>query len=61
VLTPNDFPDLETLQRTILQFQALYNQIAKPFKWKYTKDDLKKTLEKIQAQQDTINQVRFAA
>lgn len=61
VLTPNDFPDLETLEATILQFQALYNQIAKPFKWKYTKDDLKKTLEKIQAQTDTINQLRRAA
>jgi hypothetical protein len=61
VLTPNDFPDLETLETTILQFQALYNQIAKPFKWKYTKDDLKKTLEKIQARTDTINQVPLAA
>jgi len=61
VLTPNDFPDLKTLETTILQFQALYNQIAKPFKWKYTKDDLKKTLEKIQVQTDTINQLRRAA
>jgi hypothetical protein len=61
VLTPNDFPDLETLETTILQFQDLYNQIAKPFKWKYTKDDLKKTLEKIQPQTDIINQVRQAA
>jgi len=61
VLTPNDFPDLESLETTILQFQGIYNQIAKPFKWKYTKDDLKKTLEKIQAQTDIINQVRLAA
>jgi len=44
VLTPNDFPDLQSVETAILQFQALYNQIAKPFKWKYTKDDLNKTL-----------------
>jgi hypothetical protein len=61
VLTPNDFPDLETLEKTMLRFQALYNQIAKPFKWKYTKDDLKKTLEKIEAHKDTIAPVRLAA
>lgn len=47
LLTPNDFPDLEALETAILRFQDLYNQIAKPFKWKYTKDDLKKTLAKI--------------
>jgi hypothetical protein len=51
VLTPNDFPDLEMLESAILRFQALYNQIAKPFKWKYTKDDLKKTLSKIHARE----------
>jgi len=51
VLTPNDFPDLEALETAILGFQALYNQVAKPFKWKYTKDDLKKTLSKIHAQE----------
>jgi hypothetical protein len=61
ILTPNDFPDLKALEDAIFQFQDMYNQIAKPFKWKYTKDDLKKTLEKIQAQTDTINQLRRAA
>jgi len=61
VLTPNDFPNLESLEAAILGFQALYNQIAKPFKWKYTKDDLKKTLSRIQAHTDTGNQVRLAA
>ena len=61
VLTPNDFQDLKVLETTILQFQDLYNQIAKPFKWKYTKDDLKKTLEKIQAQADAVNRLRLAA
>jgi hypothetical protein len=55
VLTPNDFPDLETLETAILQFQALYSQIGKPFKWKYTKDDLKRTLSRIHAREALID------
>jgi hypothetical protein len=62
VLTPNDFCDLETLEATILQFQTLYNnQIAKPFKWKYTKDDLKKTLSKIHDREAITDRHRLAA
>jgi len=61
VLTPNDFPDLETLETAMLRFQALYNQIAKPFKWKYTKDDLKKTLSKIHAREAPTDCRRLAA
>jgi len=61
ILTPNDFSDLGSLEAAILQFQTLYNQIAEPFKWKYTKDDLKKTLSKIQAYTDTANQLQLAA
>ncbi|MCX5872550.1 MAG: transposase [Deltaproteobacteria bacterium] len=61
VLTPNDFPDLQTLERTILMFQAFYEKIAKPFKWKYTKDDLKKTLMRIAEQAVTADPLRIAA
>ena len=49
VLTPNDFADLIALQMAIYEFEDLYNEVAKPFEWKYTKDDLKKTLTKIEA------------
>jgi hypothetical protein len=49
VLTPNDFPDLVALQMAVFEFEDLYNEIAKPFTWKYTKDDLKNTLAKIEA------------
>jgi len=48
VLTPNDFPDLATVQRRLLDFQASYEQIAKPFKWKFTKKDLRQVLDKIE-------------
>jgi len=46
VLTPNDFESLEDLENRILGFQEEYEKIAKPFKWKFTREDLKKILAK---------------
>jgi hypothetical protein len=46
-LTPNDFPGLPALEDHLLRFQAYYENIAKPFKWKFTREDLKRVLEKI--------------
>lgn len=39
-LTPNDFPSLQALEKRILNFQNYYEQIAKPFEWKFTRKDL---------------------
>jgi len=61
VLTPNDFPDLETLEAAILDFQRLYNEIAKPIEWKYTKNDLKITLSRIQARAANTEKLYRAA
>jgi hypothetical protein len=47
VLTPNDFKDLETLEQKLLGFQSLYEEIAKPFKWKFTKEDLNRILSNL--------------
>lgn len=47
VLTPNDFPDLKTVEQRLLDFQNRYEQIAKPFKWKFTKADLNRILSKL--------------
>lgn len=44
VLTPNDFESIEDLENRIISFQALYEEIAKPFEWKFTRKDLKKVL-----------------
>ena len=46
VLTPNDFESLEELEHRILRFQRLFEQIGKPFDWKYTKNDLYSMLQK---------------
>jgi len=48
VLTPNDFPDLATIEHRLMDFQVYYGQIAKPFKWKFTKKDLREVLAKVE-------------
>ena len=51
VLTPNDFESLEDLRNKILSFQKTYETIAKPFEWKFTREDLKKVLAKLDDEQ----------
>jgi hypothetical protein len=45
VLTPMDVADEETLSKRILDFQAYYQETAKPFNWKFTAADLKERLD----------------
>ena len=52
VLTPNDFADLQEVKTRLLDFQARYEQYAKPFEWKFTRDDLKALLAKLAARED---------
>lgn len=47
VLTPNDFPSLAVLKDRIFNFQNYYQEIAKPFEWKFTRKDLNRLLCKI--------------
>ena len=42
VLTPNDFQSIEAVEERLLLFQDHYEEIAKPFEWKFTRDDLSK-------------------
>ena len=46
-LTPNDFPNLEVLAQTIMEFQQRYEGLAKPFEWKFTRQDLAEYLAKL--------------
>ena len=47
VLMPNEFPDLGTLEKKVMDFQAYYETIAKPFEWKFTRTDLEELLAKL--------------
>ena len=47
VLTPNDFKSLGSLKQTIYAFQERFSNLAQPFKWKFTRDDLRRYLNKL--------------
>jgi len=49
VLTPNDFSSLAQVADRLLAFQSFYEQIAKPFEWKFTRADLQELMHKIPA------------
>jgi hypothetical protein len=50
VLTPNQFPSLNSLKERLLDFQHHYESIVPPFRWKFTRNDLAKLLDKIETQ-----------
>jgi len=49
VLTPNDFPSVRAVARQLLRFQDRYEAVAKPFKWKFTRHDLRRLLQRLAA------------
>lgn len=50
VLTPNDFPSLTAVAERLLAFQPYYEQIAKPFEWKFTRSELKELVAKLKSE-----------
>ncbi len=46
-LTPNDFQSLAELEDRLLGFEKHYEQVAKPFEWKFTRRDLRQLLSKL--------------
>lgn len=53
VLTPNDFGSLAEAEAALLAFQDYYQQIAAPFRWKFTKPDLDLLLKRLAAHDST--------
>jgi hypothetical protein len=49
VLTPPDAESLNALAANILAFQAYYEAMAEPFEWKFTRADLVKLLQRLDA------------
>jgi hypothetical protein len=56
VLTPNDFGCLDAVARRLMEFERHYEKVAKPFEWKFTRDDLSRLLRKLRedAEQSTV-------
>jgi DDE superfamily endonuclease len=46
-LTPNDLGSLDQLAQRLLGFGDHYRQIARPFEWTFTRDDLDRVLDRI--------------
>jgi hypothetical protein len=45
VLTPLDLPDRVAVGERILNFQERYDRTAKPFRWKFTRQNLQDRLQ----------------
>jgi DDE superfamily endonuclease len=47
VLTPNDFASLQAVVDRLDTFEDHYNQIAQPFEWTFTRDDLTELIARV--------------
>ena len=52
VLSPNDFHSTAEVENRLLRFQEHYEQIAKPFQWTFTRQDLLKLVAKLRAREN---------
>ena len=49
LLTPDNLASLEALAEQLTAFEARYNQAARPFDWRFNRDDLDRLLNRIAA------------
>jgi len=60
VLDPNDFSSLDELHQRLLGFQKHYKAVAQPFQWKFTRQDLRALLDRIESRSE-VGRPRAAA
>lgn len=58
VLEPNDFQHVAEVARTLNTFERHWNEVAEPFEWNFTRDDLAALIERLAAHE---SQLRLAA
>jgi transposase len=54
VLEPNDFDDAAEVARTLNVFERRWNEIAEPFEWDFTRDDLAALIERLTAHEPRL-------
>jgi len=54
LLEPNDFDNLAELARTLNAFEQRWNEIAEPFDWRFTRDDLATLITRLAAHQPQL-------
>ncbi|MGW3967687.1 IS630 family transposase [Amycolatopsis sp. NPDC005003] len=63
VVSPNDFTDLDEVKQRLAEFEKRYNATAEPFRWKFTRRDLRDLLTRISdhEHQDITTELPHAA
>jgi hypothetical protein len=61
LLDPNDFPDTATLAHALNEFERHYNEIAQPFQWNFTHQDLAELLQRLADRPSHDPQLALAA
>ncbi len=54
LLEPNDFANLAELARTLNDFERHWNEIAEPFDWNFSRDDLAALLDRLAAHEPQL-------
>jgi hypothetical protein len=54
LLEPNDFADPAKLARTLNAFERRWNEIAEPFDWRFTRDDLAALITRLTAHEPDL-------
>jgi hypothetical protein len=60
VLDPNDFQSTAEIARALNDFEHRYNEIAQPFAWNFTRQDLSALIDRL-AEHDDTPQLSLAA
>lgn len=50
LLEPNDFQSIAELAHALNDFERHYNEIAQPFQWNFTRQDLAELLDRLDQQ-----------
>jgi transposase len=61
VVSPNDFTDLAEVEQRLADFEGRYNATAKPFDWKFTHNDLRDLLARIDRHEQQDQQAKQQA
>jgi hypothetical protein len=54
VLQPNNYENLGVLARTLNEFEHHWNEVAEPFEWNFTRDDLTNLIARLAAHEPQL-------
>ena len=54
LLEPNYFEGISALARTLNEFEQHWNEVAQPFEWSFTRDDLAELIERLAAREPRL-------